>query len=138
MTALLKSTSWKKDVLLCGAVASYCAWPGVLCGGPTGGDVVGLDLSGGGYSGNVPAIVGARLTHLTYVDLSNNKLSGKLPSTLLSLASLRLLVFSGNAGLIADALPEALQLGSAHFPRGNRTTAFRYCAARRTSSAPAR
>ena len=109
---------------------TYCAWPGVTCGGPSGGDVVALSLTSiagrlpaelgsltyltslslvGGplvLSGSIPASLG-NLTRLTYLNLGSNGLTGTLPSTLSSLTRLTYLSVAGNA-LLAGSFPMAL------------------------------
>jgi len=140
LVSLLKATTWRRDVVLCGALVTYCAWPGVLCGGPSGGNVVALDLSNRGYSGSVPVELGARLTALSLLDLSGNRLSGSLPDTfdllsqleavnlsendfegslpasLLALSELRYLNVTGNVRL-SGAVPHALKQSSESYLR---------------------
>ncbi|PWA88278.1 Leucine-rich repeat-containing protein [Artemisia annua] len=74
-----------------------------------------LDLSYNNFTGDIPSDISVNLTHLTYLDLSSNKLNGTLPSWLFTLPSLKHLslsgnMFSGNVPFESFALPSLKDL----------------------------
>lgn len=69
-------------------------WPGVLC--TAEGHVSELVLSGAGMLGSLPEEFGLRLTELTVLKLSNNLISGSLPSTLQACTKLTTLHLQNN------------------------------------------
>ena len=97
LSAFLRSTTWKVDVLRT-PVQTYCLLAGVTCGGGSGSDVTRLDLSSNAYSGHIPPEL-ASLTALTHLDLSGNALTGILPDSFALLTSLTYLQLSHNAFL---------------------------------------
>jgi hypothetical protein len=108
MLALLHTApAWRLSVDSRAAASfTYCAWPGVLCGGASGGDVLAVSLRGVGASGALPAIVGARLTSLAELDLAGNSYRGEVPPTWAGMRALTRLDVSGNA--LSGELPAAL------------------------------
>ncbi|PWA82935.1 Leucine-rich repeat-containing protein [Artemisia annua] len=75
----------------------------------------GLDLSLNSFTGNIPLDISVNLTHLTYLDLSDNQLNGTLPSWLftspsLEYLSLRSNMFSRNLPFGSLALPSLKEL----------------------------
>ncbi len=77
---------------------AFANWDGVASGAPAGATslrVTGLDLSGEGLTGRIPAEIGD-LTGLETLDLSDNDLTGSIPSRLGELTALRELVLAGN------------------------------------------
>ena len=71
------------------------------------GNVIGLDLSGNGLDGTIPADLGD-LSNLTTLDLENNRLRGEIPVELSNLTGLAYLNLSGNA--LTGCVPRALIL----------------------------
>ncbi|KAB2055550.1 hypothetical protein ES319_A11G044900v1 [Gossypium barbadense] len=86
---------------------SVCNWIGVICGGQPQ-RVVALSLSSMGLDGTLPPIgttpsaLGS-ITSLKKIDLSYNKLSGSIASTIFNLSSLQIIDLSHN--LLAGNLP---------------------------------
>ncbi|PWA49554.1 Leucine-rich repeat-containing protein [Artemisia annua] len=81
-----------------------------------------LDLICNSFTGDIPLEISGNLTHLTYLDLSINKLNGTLPSWLFTSPSLEYLnltdnMLSGNVPFESFALPslETFDLSSNHF-----------------------
>ncbi|PWA64771.1 Leucine-rich repeat-containing protein [Artemisia annua] len=73
-----------------------CKWDGVKCDNSTG-DVIELHLMCGMLQGTIHPLSSLfNLTHLTFLDLSNNKLNGTLPSWLFTSTSLEYLLLMGN------------------------------------------
>lgn len=74
-------------------------------------DLVGLDLSDNGLTGELPGTLGT-LDHLQWLDLSDNQLTGDIPPELGSLGALIILDLSGNglSGEVPRALGEGLNL----------------------------
>ncbi|XP_068644074.1 receptor-like protein 51 [Aristolochia californica] len=64
-----------------------------------------IDLSDNRLRGRVPISI-TRLSELQYLNLSSNQLSGQLPSTLGDLISLRILTLAGNS--LSGQVPESL------------------------------
>ncbi|KAK5782972.1 hypothetical protein PVK06_037478 [Gossypium arboreum] len=99
---------------------SVCNWIGVICGGQPR-RVVALNLSSMGLDGTLPPIgttpsaLGS-ITSLKTIDLSYNKLSGSIDSTIFNLSSLQIIDLSHNrldGNLPADMgnrLPELKEL----------------------------
>ncbi len=79
-------------------------WDGVSLGG-TPLRVTGLELSGHGLNGEIPAELGS-LSSLEVLDLRRNRLTGEIPGELSSLAGLERLFLSGNqlTGCVSDGL----------------------------------
>uniref|UniRef100_A0A2C9W460 non-specific serine/threonine protein kinase n=1 Tax=Manihot esculenta TaxID=3983 RepID=A0A2C9W460_MANES len=71
-----------------------CQWEGVECGGING-RVIGLALPFRGLSGILSPSL-ANLTHLSYLNLSHNRLSGPFPAGLFPLSDLQILDLSYN------------------------------------------
>lgn len=130
-------TGWSNGGLVFdGLTSTYCFWPGVMCGGTSGSDVIMFSLytylpSGGPYYGwrystfselrgsfwgkfgHIPEELG-NCTHLSYLDLSHSGLSSTIPASLGSLTALTYLDFTGNT--LLGAIPETLSnLGSLTF-----------------------
>ena len=61
--------------------STFCSWPGVTCGGPSGSDVVSFAVNGYGLYGHIPPEL-SLLKSLTYLDLSSNTLTGTIPASL--------------------------------------------------------
>ncbi|MBA0616964.1 hypothetical protein Godav_026446 [Gossypium davidsonii] len=99
---------------------SVCNWIGVICGGQPQ-RVVALSLSSMGLDGTLPPVgttpsaLGS-ITSLKKIDLSYNKLSGSIASTIFNLSSLQIIDLSHNmlAGNLpadmANRLPELKEL----------------------------
>jgi hypothetical protein len=83
-TSWVFSTNWE------GAPGSECAWFGITCDGSNA-HVVGVDLSGNGLNGVLPAI--NDLTEVQTLNFSGNAISGTIPS-LAGLTSLTVFTFS--------------------------------------------
>ena len=87
---------------------AFSNWDGVAYGAPAGATslrVTGLDLSGEGLTGRIPAEIGD-LTGLEMLDLSDNDLTGSIPSELGNLEALETLDLSDNG--LSGGIPEAL------------------------------
>nr|GEZ02759.1 leucine-rich repeat-containing protein [Tanacetum cinerariifolium] len=105
-------TSWNTST-------DCCNWDGVTCDSSTG-DVIELDLNCGRLQGTIHHNSTLfNLPHLTYLDLSHNRLNGTLPSGLFTSPSLQYLslwnnMFSGNIPFHSFALPslKVLVLGN--------------------------
>ncbi|MBA0652251.1 hypothetical protein Goklo_019522 [Gossypium klotzschianum] len=86
---------------------SVCNWIGVICGGQPQ-RVVALSLSSMGLDGTLPPVgttpsaLGS-ITSLKKIDLSYNKLSGSIASTIFNLSSLQIIDLSHN--MLAGNLP---------------------------------
>ncbi|GJS02677.1 leucine-rich repeat-containing protein [Tanacetum coccineum] len=91
-----------------------CNWNGVTCN--LSGDVIRLILGCGKLQGSIhPRSSLFNLRHLTFLDLSNNKLNGTLPSWLFTFPSLQYLylqnnMFSGKVPFESFALPSLQEL----------------------------
>ncbi|RDX80432.1 Receptor-like protein 12, partial [Mucuna pruriens] len=75
-----KTTTWEN-------VTDCCSWLGVTCH-PISGHVTGLDLRCSGLQGKLPS--------LSCLDMSNNKLNGRIPNWLPEIDSLQILNLSQN------------------------------------------
>ncbi len=87
---------------------AFANWDGVAYGTPAGAAslrVTGLDLSGEGLTGSIPAEMGG-LTGLETLDLSDNGLTGSIPSELGNLEALQTLDLSDNG--LSGSIPAAL------------------------------
>ncbi|GJU58707.1 leucine-rich repeat-containing protein [Tanacetum coccineum] len=94
-----------------------CNWSGVTCDPYSGsGDITSLNLGCGKLQGSIdPRSSLFNLRHLTFLDLSNNKLNGTLPSWLFTFPSLQYLylqnnMFSGKVPFESFALPSLQEL----------------------------
>ena len=102
VAAALKASMW-----LCNGVnpsSTVCSWPGVTCG--TAHQVIAIALSNQGLSGTIPSALGF-VSSLQTLDLSNNAILGTLPSTLGNLNGLSSINLGGNA-LLTSTVPSAL------------------------------
>ena len=87
---------------------AFANWDGVAYGAPAGATslrVTGLDLSGEGLTGRIPAELGD-LTGLEALDLSDNGLTGSIPSEIGNLKALETLDLADNG--LSGRIPEAL------------------------------
>ncbi|KAH1092126.1 hypothetical protein J1N35_019383 [Gossypium stocksii] len=89
----LRETGWWSNYRK--RVGNHCLWPGIRC---YAGSVVEIDLSGLGLKGGITPQIGAlsKLKLLKYLDLSSNRLTGELPSSLGNLTQLAVLDLSYN------------------------------------------
>lgn len=94
--------NWHGDTKWTIQDALYCDLEGITCG--NGGNIVAIDLKGKGLKGTIPEEIGF-LKFLSRLDLSDNYLTGYLPSDL-RFAPLRYLDVSNNRmkGIIPHAL----------------------------------
>jgi hypothetical protein len=76
--------NWTNKTGWLGAVGSECNWYGVTCGGGT---VTSLSLSNNGLSGSIPSQIG-NLSRLFYLIMDRNDLSGVIPAELGNLPNL--------------------------------------------------
>ena len=81
-------------------------WDGVTVSSTTPKNVTGLDLSEESLSGSIPSELGD-LLELTRLDLSDNSLTGEIPRELGNLTNLTELRLSGNN--LTGCIPEALR-----------------------------
>ncbi len=71
--AWMNNMDWYTDV-------DVCTWYGVTCANFTGQDsVIIVSLPGNNMNGSLPLTL-SHISHLTYLDLSDNNLLGQLPS----------------------------------------------------------
>ena len=103
LIAIYKTTdgdNWKNHARWIGAPGTECSWYGVECGPPSDEDgpyvVNSLNLLENGLKGQIPEEAG-KLTHLEWLTLGGNSLSGVLPAPLIR----RWL--SGSLRIIAEA-----------------------------------
>jgi Leucine-rich repeat (LRR) protein len=80
-----------------------CSWDGVSC---RGGHVSSLFLSNNGLTGSIPARELTNLTHLMYLDLSQNPFTGSIPTELGNLTSLTYIDLSNNS--LTGSIPTEL------------------------------
>jgi Leucine-rich repeat (LRR) protein len=90
-----------------GPKGSECSWHGVHCAadGSAGSAITGLDLTGNGLTGELPATL-AGLPHLRTLVLRSNRLQGEIPAALGGLSELEVLDLSFNR--LAGAVPPDL------------------------------
>ena len=102
VAAALKPSTWLCNGL--NPTTPVCSWSGVTCG--TANQVITITVSNQGLSGTIPSALGL-VSSLQSLDLSNNAILGSIPSTLGNLNGLTNLNLGDNS-LLTGTVPSAL------------------------------
>ena len=114
LLALYASTgggNWKNHDGWLGPPGTECDWFGVACGGHTGAPtVISLELGENKLNGTIPNELG-QLTHLEWLSILGNHLSGKVPESLTELSLSGSLSINAEAPLLTDVSGIDLERG---------------------------